>query len=85
MNSSKPSVVEVGADRDAAVPTAPEPTAAGQCHAALTQADPLKFNTEVITAPYVPDQHLVVYTVEPDSATARALPFLASWATAGTP
>jgi transcriptional regulator with XRE-family HTH domain len=49
------------------------------------QAGPLEFNIEVITAPHVPDQHLVVYTVEPDSATARALPFLASWATAGTP
>src|SRR5579859_6640222 len=49
------------------------------------QAGPLEFNIEVITAPHVPDQHLVVYTVEPDSATARALPFLASWATAGAP
>ncbi len=47
-------------------------------------AGPLDFNIEVITAPHVPDQHLVVYTVEPDSATARALPFLASWATAET-
>jgi hypothetical protein len=49
------------------------------------QAGPPDFNIEVITAPHVPDQHLVVYTVEPDSATARALPFLASWATAETP
>jgi transcriptional regulator with XRE-family HTH domain len=45
----------------------------------------LDFNIEVITAPHVPDQHLVVYTVEPYSTTARALPFLASWAIAGTP
>jgi transcriptional regulator with XRE-family HTH domain len=48
-------------------------------------AGPLNFNIEVITAPHVSDQHLVVYTVEPDSATERALPFLASWAAAGTP
>jgi transcriptional regulator with XRE-family HTH domain len=47
------------------------------------EAGPLDFNIEVITAPHVPDQRLVVYTVEPDSATARALPFLASWTTAG--
>jgi transcriptional regulator with XRE-family HTH domain len=47
------------------------------------EAGPLDFNIEVITAPHVPDQRLVVYTVEPDSATARALPFLASWAPAG--
>jgi transcriptional regulator with XRE-family HTH domain len=44
------------------------------------EGGPLDFSIEVITAPHVPDQHLVVYTVEPDSATARALPFLASWA-----
>jgi transcriptional regulator with XRE-family HTH domain len=49
------------------------------------QGGPLDFDIEVITAPHVPDQHLVVYTVQPDSATARALPFLASWAAAGTP
>ncbi len=49
------------------------------------QGGPLDFSIEVITAPYVPEQHLVVYTVEPDSATARALPFLASWAAAEAP
>ena len=49
------------------------------------QAGLLDFNIEVVTAPHVLDQHLVVYTVEPDSAAARALPFLASWATASTP
>jgi transcriptional regulator with XRE-family HTH domain len=48
------------------------------------EAGPLHFNIEVVTAPHVPDQHLVVYTVEPDSATARALTFLTSWAIAGT-
>jgi transcriptional regulator with XRE-family HTH domain len=47
-------------------------------------AGPLQFNIEVVTAPHVPDQHLVVYTVEPDSATARALTFLTSWAIAET-
>jgi transcriptional regulator with XRE-family HTH domain len=49
------------------------------------QAGLLDFNIEVITAPHLPDQHLVVYTVEPDSATARALPFLASWTPAPEP
>jgi transcriptional regulator with XRE-family HTH domain len=49
------------------------------------EAGPLAFSIEVITAPHVPDQHLVVYTVEPDSATERALPFLGSWAVTGTP
>ena len=46
-------------------------------------AGPLDFSIEVITAPHLPDQRLVVYTAEPDSATARALPFLASWAADG--
>jgi hypothetical protein len=49
------------------------------------EAGPLEFSIEVITAPHVPDQHLVVHTVEPDSATALGLPFPASWAAAGTP
>jgi hypothetical protein len=44
------------------------------------QGGSLNFNIEVVTAPHAPDQYLVVYTVEPDSATALALPFLASWA-----
>jgi transcriptional regulator with XRE-family HTH domain len=42
----------------------------------------LDFDIEIVTAPHVPDQHLVVYTAEPDSATARMLPLLASWVTA---
>jgi transcriptional regulator with XRE-family HTH domain len=45
----------------------------------------LDFNIEVVTAPHAPDQHLVIYTVEPDSPTAQALPFLASWAAAEAP
>jgi len=49
------------------------------------QAGPLHFNIEIVTAPHVPDQHLVVYTAEPDSATAQALPFLASWSPAESP
>jgi transcriptional regulator with XRE-family HTH domain len=49
------------------------------------QGGPLKFNVEVITAPHAPDQYLIVYTVESDSATARALPFLASWAVSEAP
>ncbi|MDF3290141.1 hypothetical protein [Streptomyces silvisoli] len=32
----------------------------------------------VLRAPHVPDQHLIVNTVEPDSSTARVLPILAS-------
>ncbi len=51
-------------------------------HIAHPQAGPLDFDVEIVTAPHVPDQHLVIYTVEPDSATARVLPVLASWAIA---
>jgi transcriptional regulator with XRE-family HTH domain len=39
----------------------------------------LTFGVEAVTAPHEPDQTLVVYTVEPDSPTARLLPLLASW------
>lgn len=39
----------------------------------------LSFDVEVVTAPHEPDQHLVVYTVQHDSTTARVLPLLASW------
>lgn len=42
-------------------------------------AGPLSFEVEIVSAPYEPDQHLVVYTVQPDSPTARVLPLLASW------
>lgn len=51
-------------------------------------AGPLTFGIEVVAAPHEPDQTLVVYTVEPDSPTARVLPLLASWsvpAGRGTP
>lgn len=40
----------------------------------------LSFDIEVVTAPQEPDQRLVIYTVEPDSATAELLPILANWA-----
>lgn len=39
----------------------------------------LVFDIEVVGPPQNPDQRLVVYTVEPGSATARVLPLLASW------
>ena len=42
-------------------------------------AGPLTFDVEIVLAPHEPDQHLVVYTAQPDSATARVLPLLASW------
>ena len=42
-------------------------------------AGPLTFDVEIVRAPHEPDQHLVVYTAQPDSATARILPMLASW------
>lgn len=46
-------------------------------------AGPLSFGVESVVGPHDPEQRLVVYTVEPDSTTARMLPLLASWA-AGT-
>ncbi len=42
-------------------------------------AGDLSFEIEIVAAPHEPDQRLVVYTVEPDSPTARLLPLLASW------
>lgn len=42
-------------------------------------AGPLSFGIESVIGPHDPEQRLVVYTVEPDSPTQRALPFLASW------
>ncbi|GLY26930.1 helix-turn-helix transcriptional regulator [Kineosporia sp. NBRC 101731] len=45
-------------------------------------AGDLTFGVEMLTGPLDPDQRLIVYTVEPDSATARVLPMLASWAAA---
>ena len=42
-------------------------------------AGELAFDIEIVSAPQEPDQRLVVYTAQPDSATARVLPILASW------
>ena len=42
-------------------------------------AGDLHFDIEIVTAPQEPDQRLVVYTVQPGSATERMLPLLASW------
>jgi transcriptional regulator with XRE-family HTH domain len=39
----------------------------------------LRFDVETVSAPLDPEQRLVVYTAEPDSPTARALPLLASY------
>lgn len=39
----------------------------------------LTFGIEAVTVPHDPEQRLVVYTVEPGSDTAQALPLLASW------
>ena len=39
----------------------------------------LAFDIEIVSAPQEPDQQLIVYTVQPDSATAKVLPLLASW------
>ncbi|MFL1906045.1 helix-turn-helix transcriptional regulator [Streptomyces tauricus] len=41
---------------------------------------PLEFGVEAVTLPQSSDQQLVIYTVEPDSPTARALPSLSSCA-----
>ena len=54
-------------------------------HASVTkvidhpEAGRLSFGIEIVVAPHDPDQQLVIYTVEPGSATARVLPILASW------
>ena len=42
-------------------------------------AGPLAFGIESVVGPHDPEQLLVVYTVEPDSPTARVLPMLAGW------
>ncbi|KQU39882.1 helix-turn-helix transcriptional regulator [Rhodococcus sp. Leaf258] len=39
----------------------------------------LVFGIESLVSPHDPEQRLIVYTVEPESSTARALPMLASW------
>lgn len=43
-------------------------------------AGDLTFGIEGVVATREPDQRLVIYTVEPDSSTARVLPLLANWA-----
>jgi MmyB-like transcription regulator ligand binding domain len=43
------------------------------------QAGQLSFNIEIVSSVDRPDQRLVIYTVEPDSPTARMLPLIASW------
>lgn len=43
------------------------------------QAGPLSFDIEIVRAPHEPDQHLVVYTAQPRSATAQVLPLLRGW------
>jgi transcriptional regulator with XRE-family HTH domain len=45
----------------------------------------LRFEVETVSAPLDPEQRLVVYTAEPDSPTARALPLLASYGTDAGP
>ena len=44
-------------------------------------AGPLTFGIETVIGPHDPEQHLVVYTVQPGSPTAHALPLLVSWTT----
>jgi transcriptional regulator with XRE-family HTH domain len=48
-------------------------------HVAHPTAGSLSFGIESAVGPHDPEQRLVVYTVEPDSPTARVLPMLASW------
>lgn len=47
-------------------------------------AGPLVFGIESVAGPQDPEQLLVVYTVEPDSPTARLLPLLAGWGAVAT-
>ena len=51
-------------------------------HIAHPTAGPLTFGIESVVGPHDPEQRLVVYTVDPDSPTARVLPMLASWTSA---
>jgi len=48
-------------------------------HISHPTAGPLRFGIESVIGPHDPEQRLIVYTVEPGSPTAQALPFLASW------
>lgn len=43
------------------------------------EAGLLSFDIEIVRAPHDPDQHLVVYTAQPDSRTAQLLPLLRGW------
>ena len=44
-------------------------------------AGPLEFGIESVGKPHDGEQRLIIYTVEPDSSTARTLPLLAAWET----
>jgi N-formylglutamate amidohydrolase len=43
-------------------------------------AGDLTFGVEVLVGPLDPEQRLIIYTCEPNSATSRVLPLLTSWA-----
>ncbi|WP_306205300.1 helix-turn-helix transcriptional regulator [Actinoplanes sp. RD1] len=45
----------------------------------------LEFAIEAVALPHAPDQRLIVYTCEPDSSTARVLPFVRSWGSERVP
>ena len=53
-------------------------------HIAHPTAGILHFDIEIVTAPREPDQFLIVYTAQVDSATARLLPILGSWTAPST-
>jgi transcriptional regulator with XRE-family HTH domain len=48
-------------------------------HIAHPTAGSLVFDIEAVVTPHDPEQRLVVYTLQPDSPTARVLPLLAGW------
>jgi transcriptional regulator with XRE-family HTH domain len=48
-------------------------------HIRHPEAGDLVFGIEAVEAPHEPNQRLTIYTVEPDSPTARVLPILSSW------
>ena len=49
-------------------------------HIRHPEAGDLVFGIEAVAALHEPNQRLTIYTVEPDSPTARVLPILSSWA-----
>ncbi|MCW8103164.1 hypothetical protein OOZ58_42620 [Streptomyces tauricus] len=66
-------------------PDVPDPSRPGDRtsvtkHITHPTGGPLEFGVEAVTLPQSSDQQLVIYTVEPDSPTARALPSLSSCA-----